>query len=69
MPDGSVFYKFPHENVITGRDPLFKDADINNFSLQADSPALNAGISFDFAREDFFGKLFAEKRSIGAIEK
>ena len=63
-----IFDDFKHEDLIIGQDPLFEDADNNDFKLRANSPALDSGADYDFAKEDFFGKPFAKKRSIGAVQ-
>ena len=67
-PTSATFRDFPYENLITGKNPLFEDADNNNFGLRAESPAINAGADYDFVKEDFFDKPFMQNRSIGAIE-
>ena len=60
---------FLHEATVF-QDPLFADMSKNNFALQSESPAVKGGVnaSFDFATEDFYGKKFADSRSIGAVQ-
>ena len=52
-------------------DPLFSNLSENNFTLLPQSPAIGAGttlVDVSFARLDYYGNPFKNKRSIGAIE-
>ena len=62
------FGSVTEENSIFSIDPLFEDAESHNFSLKAESPAIDAGIDFLFVKEDFKGNPFKNPRSIGAIQ-
>ncbi|MBA3705698.1 MAG: DUF5123 domain-containing protein, partial [Bacteroidetes bacterium] len=55
-------------NGITGKDPLFKDAAKEDFSLMASSFAIGKGLAVAGPTKDFQGNPFKNPRSIGAIE-
>jgi len=71
----AAYYKFPYDDTDTcfpGFDPMFTDLEGNDVSLKAGSLAIGNG-EFDddiypWAEEDFLGRPFKERRSIGAIE-
>jgi hypothetical protein len=55
-------------NSITGSDPLFRDAENEDFSLFFGSLAIGGGIDLSQPAEDHIGNLFSMPRSIGAYE-
>jgi hypothetical protein len=55
-------------NGITGKDPLFSDADKEDFSITGNSPAAAAGYRSQHPQEDYTGKQFLSARAIGAYE-
>jgi hypothetical protein len=55
-------------NQIAGSDPLFRDAENEDFSLFFGSLAIAAGLTVDEPVEDYIGNGFNAPRSIGAYE-
>ena len=55
-------------NSLTGEDPLFRDAENEDFSLFFGSLAIGAGLSLSQPIEDHIGNVFNDPRSIGAYE-
>ncbi len=55
------------DNIIQ-QDPLFKDADDEDYSLLDGSPAIGNGFDVMDPSHDFTGKEYLEDRSIGAFE-
>jgi len=58
----------PDVNSIVGEDPLFKDAEQEDFSLFFGSLAIGSGKEVVQPAEDYIGELFNHPRSIGAYE-
>ncbi|WP_343306815.1 right-handed parallel beta-helix repeat-containing protein [Chitinophaga niabensis] len=59
---------FSESNRMTGKDPLFSNADKGDFSLTGNSPAAAAGFSLQDPQKDHTGKPFLPSRVIGAYE-
>lgn len=59
---------FSESNRMTGKDPLFSNADKEDFSLTGNSPAAAAGFSLQDPQKDHTGKPFLPSRVIGAYE-
>ncbi|MCB9305651.1 MAG: DUF5123 domain-containing protein [Lewinellaceae bacterium] len=55
-------------NGIVNQDPQFADADNGDFSIPPGSPAAGAGISLGEPGFDYFGQMFAQPPSVGAVE-
>ena len=55
-------------NQIAGSDPLFRDAEKEDFSLFFGSLAIGAGLEVDQTQKDHIGNTFNHPRSIGAFE-
>jgi len=55
-------------NSINGEDPLFKDAENDDFSLFFGSLAIAAGLDLSQPVDDHIGNAFNQPRSIGAYE-
>ncbi len=55
-------------NGVTGKDPLFHDADKEDFAIDAKSPAAAAGYKSLYQKKDLAGKQFLPVRAIGAYE-
>lgn len=53
---------------LTGKDPLFKNADQEDFAIGGDSPAALAGFPLQQPEKDHTGKQFQPTRAIGAFE-
>lgn len=58
----------PEKNRVAGKDPLFKNADREDFNIKANSPAALAGLPLQHPEKDHAGKPFLPKRAIGAFE-
>lgn len=55
-------------NAIIGEDPLFLDPTTDDFLIPMSSPAAGNGATISEPEKDFYGELFSEARSIGALE-
>ena len=58
----------PEKNGLTGKDPLFRNADKEDFSIAPASPAALAGFPLQHPEKDHAGKPFRQERAIGAFE-
>jgi hypothetical protein len=58
----------PEKNGLTGKDPLFRNADKEDFGITANSPATLAGFPLQHPEKDHAGKPFRRERAIGAFE-
>ena len=59
---------FLENNSVTGKDPLFHDADKEDFAIDAKSPAAAAGYKLLQPQKDYTGKQFLLAPAIGAYE-
>lgn len=55
-------------NAIVGKDPLFNDAEKEDFTIAVNSPAATAGYKLQIPQKDYAGKRFLSARAIGAYE-
>jgi len=55
-------------DAIIGEDPLLLNPVIDDFLIPMNSPAANNGYNLENPEKDFYGELFSEPRSIGALE-
>jgi hypothetical protein len=58
----------PEKDRLTGKDPLFNNADREDFTIAADSPAALTGFPSHHPEKDHTGKQFRQARAIGAFE-
>lgn len=58
----------PEKGALTGKDPLFRNADKEDFAIAANSPAAAAGFPLQHPEKDHAGKRFQSIRAIGAFE-
>lgn len=54
--------------MLVNADPLFVDAADENFQIPGASPAAGAGQKLTAPARDFYGQLFADPPSVGAVE-
>jgi len=59
---------FPLASDNISKNPLFADIASGDYAPAEGSPAVGAGLHFDFAAEDFFGKPFPVTPNIGAVQ-
>ena len=53
---------------LIGQDPIFVDAENNNYHLSKDSPAIGAGVAYEGIGLDLDGVAFSDPPSIGCYE-
>lgn len=58
----------PEMNGLTGKDPLFRNADKEDFGIAVNSPAALAGFPLQHPEKDHAGKPFRKERAMGAFE-
>ena len=58
----------PDGGGLTGKDPLFLNAALENFAISAGSPAARAGYAQQLPDKGYDGRVFRQQRAIGAFE-
>lgn len=58
----------PEKDGLSGKDPQFSNAEQEDFSIPAGSPAAAAGCPVQHPEKDYAGKRFRPTRAIGAFE-